>query len=150
MPKHKSGKYSPVVWEKFITKDYSKIIGNVELLKRFESNVRKTETCWVWTGLTINNGQRERYGYLAGIYGAGRYAGKLRAHRLAYLLFKGDLAEELVVDHLCENKLCVNPDHLEAVDTTENLRRYFSRQCCDDCRNQISALRTQCILMHKK
>jgi hypothetical protein len=42
------------------------------------------------------------------------------AHRYSYEYYKGLIPEDLVVDHLCRVKRCVNPDHLEAVTTTVN------------------------------
>jgi len=45
------------------------------------------------------------------------------AHRAAYLLFVGDIPDNLVIDHLCRNTLCVNPDHLEAVTAQVNTIR---------------------------
>lgn len=51
------------------------------------------------------------------------------AHRIAYELYKGKIPDGLTVDHLCFNRLCQNPQHLEAVTFEENARRYveFSR-----------------------
>lgn len=46
-----------------------------------------------------------------------------RAHRLYYERARGPIPEGLVLDHLCQNKRCINPDHLEAVTETENRRR---------------------------
>jgi hypothetical protein len=45
------------------------------------------------------------------------------AHRLYYRKHKGPIPEGLTIDHLCRNKVCVNPDHLEPVTLQENLRR---------------------------
>jgi len=47
----------------------------------------------------------------------------LLVHRFSYQLFKGDIPMNLELDHLCRNKLCVNPDHLEAVTHRENVLR---------------------------
>ena len=82
--------------------------------ERFFDKVNKTETCWLWTGSTNHKG----YGQFA------KYQGKhIFAHRWSYQYHIGDIPNGLVIDHLCENKLCVNPDHLEAVTNKENLRR---------------------------
>jgi hypothetical protein len=43
--------------------------------------------------------------------------------RAAYILFKDDIPKGLVIDHLCRNTWCANPDHLEAVTNGENVRR---------------------------
>lgn len=71
--------------------------------------------CWPWTAGTNAVG----YGKIAD--GVGRLVG---AHRLAYELVKGPIREEgVVIDHLCRNTLCCNPDHLEAVTYRENYIR---------------------------
>ena len=44
-------------------------------------------------------------------------------HRLAYETKYGKIPEGLVIDHLCRNRACYNPDHLEVVTQKENLRR---------------------------
>lgn len=69
--------------------------------------------CWLWTGSVLNTG-----------YGQIYYRGKTRtAHRLFYEEFLGPVEKDLVLDHLCEIKLCVNPLHLEPVTVGENCLR---------------------------
>jgi HNH endonuclease len=84
---------------------------------RFWSKVKKTESCWVWMA-----GTNGRYGLF-----------KLndkdeKAHRISYFLTRGPIPEGLSVDHLCFNKLCVNPEHLELVPVRINIQRSFARQ----------------------
>lgn len=55
------------------------------------------------------------------------------AHRLSYEMVYGPIPEGLVIDHLCENKLCVNPLHLEAVTREENSSRANSKDDVGTC-----------------
>ena len=68
--------------------------------------------CWVWAKSYGGNG-----------YGFVRVAGQPRAHRYVYEKAHGPVSPELDLDHLCRNRACVNPDHLEPVSRSENLRR---------------------------
>ena len=69
--------------------------------------------CWNWEGSLTNDG-----------YGICSYKGKNKvAHRLIYELINGKVPDGLQLDHLCRNRKCVNPDHLEIVTCKENVRR---------------------------
>ena len=71
--------------------------------------------CWLWLG--SNDGK----------HGYGRVSQKLhgehQAHRAVYVVHKGPIPAGLVIDHLCRNPACVNPDHLEPVTPRTNLER---------------------------
>jgi hypothetical protein len=74
----------------------------IPLAVRFWKFVRKGDGCWEWQGARDERG----YGIFT-IDGKNR-----RAHRVAYRLTHGSLADDLVVRHTCDNPPCVNPEHL--------------------------------------
>jgi hypothetical protein len=81
--------------------------------ERFWSKVDKSGECWTWLGARNDVG-----------YGRHSFRGRrVMAHRVAYMLTAGDIADGLQLDHLCRNRLCVNPGHLEAVSQYENIMR---------------------------
>lgn len=82
-------------------------------MRLFWRHVDKTATCWNWTASTNSRG-----------YGTWAVQQNTKlAHRVAYTALVGEIPDGLTIDHLCRNKLCVNPAHLEAVTLEENLRR---------------------------
>lgn len=84
-------------------------------VKRFNKYVDKTDSCWVWTGFTRGKG----YG------GFQLPTGVVSAHRFAYETLVGPIPEGAQIDHVCMNKLCVNPKHLEPVTNEENQYRAY-------------------------
>ncbi len=85
--------------------------------------VKESSGCWRWTGAIGSDG----YGRIW----AGPHQFKL-AHRVSYELFRGHIPvvderdRALVLDHLCRNRSCVNPEHLELVTHGENVHRGIS------------------------
>lgn len=102
-------------------RDGSRIYGDTP--RRFESKVNRDgpvsaalgSRCWVWTPPLRPDG-----------YGQFWVASKGRAivaHRWSYEHHVGPIPEGLTLDHLCRNRSCVNPTHLEPVTRGENVRR---------------------------
>jgi hypothetical protein len=90
--------------------------GDTRLPEFFWSKVEPVESgCWLWQGYVTPNG----YGGFSWGYKHGLYYG---AHRTAYAVLVADPGE-LVVDHVCRVRRCVNPAHLDAVTQEENTRR---------------------------
>jgi hypothetical protein len=75
---------------------------------------RVSETgCWEWTGPLHKKG----YAHVSADSKC------LKVHRVAYEEWVGPIPEGLTIDHLCKNKRCFNPEHLEAVTNAENVKR---------------------------
>lgn len=86
--------------------------------------------CWLWQGYVGKRG----YGEI-GADGGGKR--QVLVHRVAYELCRGAIPAGLVIDHLCRNRICVNPDHLEPVTHRVNILRgihppamYAKRDSC--------------------
>lgn len=90
-------------------------LASAPLADRFWAKARRSsdDDCWNWTAMVAGGG-----------YGQFSVNGKkVPAHRVAYQLEVGAVPDGLVLDHLCRNRLCVNPRHLEPVSNRENILR---------------------------
>jgi len=80
---------------------------------RFWKRVQKSDGCWSWTGRILNGG-----------YGQTSFMQReMQAHRAAFILSGKIIPHGLQLDHLCRNRRCVNPDHLEPVTSRINTLR---------------------------
>lgn len=91
-------------------------------LKKFLDKVyyNPVTGCMEWTGSTLHTG-----------YGQVGFRGKLQVAHRAFWVFMGNPDPEgFDLDHLCRNRKCINPAHLELVSRSENLRRGFIARGC--------------------
>lgn len=87
--------------------------GSAQAEVRAFSHVVMVDSCWEWVGALSSDGY-------------GRFHDGLRmvqAHRFMYEARRGPIGGGLSLDHLCRNRRCVNPDHLEIVTHRENCLR---------------------------
>jgi len=87
------------------------------MIERFMAKVEITDSCWNWTASVGGHG----YGQFS-VKKDGKWGPQL-AHRVSYELHIGPIPEGLQIDHLCRNKSCVRPDHLEPVTQRVNILR---------------------------
>ena len=83
-------------------------------IERFLDKAEITPTCWLWKGVLSS-----------GSYGTFKPTGSKSegAHRISYKIFVGDIQKGLMVEHSCNNKHCVNPNHLKLVSHKDKKQR---------------------------
>ena len=77
--------------------------------------------CWEWMGLKSKAG----YGKMKGKTNLGDES---LVHRLSYYIHKGDLIKGKVIAHSCDNRNCVNPEHLLQWSQKDNVRDMFKKK----------------------
>lgn len=88
-----------------------------DIEQKINARIAKSDGCWIWTGHI-----HRKDGY--GRYRLPGMKWDKTAHRVVYELYTGvEIPSDMTIDHLCLNKQCVRPDHLEVVTRAENSRR---------------------------
>lgn len=95
--------------------------------------VGKFDDCWEWNGSISKTG----YGMTCQTALPSQHA-----HRSSYELLVGKIPKGLVIDHLCRNRRCVNPNHMEPVTSVENVMRGKSQAA-------LNVYKTHCIRGHE-
>lgn len=88
------------------------------IIERFEKYIKKGDECWEWTGKVSPFG----YGQFSVAWGD-----SWQAHRLAYRLYKHKNPGKLCVCHSCDNRKCVNPDHLWLGTRNDNIQDMITK-----------------------
>lgn len=104
-------------------------------LNRFINKIAFENDCWLFTSSLNGDG----YGTFSTVDGV------VRGHQMSYHWWHGALQNGLEIDHICQTRNCVNPDHLEAVTHKENVLRgnawaaHLARQqVCAKCGGEFS------------
>ena len=79
---------------------------------RFLTFVKKTNTCWNWSGFKDGKGYAR--------FQISKYAE--RGHRVSYRIHKGEIKKDAVIRHICDNAECVNPKHLKIGTHIDNVK----------------------------
>ena len=90
------------------------------------AKIRIPNECWEWKGSLRPKG----YPQSVSVGGSRQNGLTYRPQRLMFHWFKYPIPDGFTIDHLCKNRKCVNPDHMEAVSHGENVVRALKRKYC--------------------
>ena len=78
-----------------------------------------SSACWIWNKSVNEKGYAQLW---CKPFGKGKSRNH-RGHRAFYMHYRGEIADDMQLDHTCQNESCVNPWHMEQVDNAENCYR---------------------------
>jgi hypothetical protein len=105
-------------------------------IPRLLNKIKIIDNCWIWTG-----GLRHGYGVIS----INNKSSSI--HRFIYEYYHGQICPDLVIDHLCKNRACCNPIHLEQVTQKVNVTRGNTGKN-KGCSN-YNTFKTHCIHGHE-
>ena len=107
---------------------YTRYWERLQLIEDFRARfiVDAITSCWNWTGYISNH----RFGGYGKIRIQGKY---IAAHRLSFWLWKGQNIVGLQILHRCDNRKCVNPDHLTAGTQSQNIKDAIAKGRFPQC-----------------
>lgn len=107
--------------------------------------VDKSGPCWLWRGAGRNGSKRTRYGRVEIKRNGKTYS--IGAHKLSYLIHRGEVKEGEFVCHRCDNPLCVKPDHLFTGTSVDNMHDAMSKGRLAHGESHVNAKLTDAVVL---
>lgn len=102
------------IWKTATSQERKEHIRNL-----YEENVIKKPGCWDWKN------KSSKHGYIVMAIASTK---RLRAHRVSWMLHRGDIPKGMFVCHSCDNKRCTNPDHLFLGSSDDNVNDMIQKK----------------------